>query len=87
MNPPSTDSGGGMFFDLPRPIVVIITDDKIIKKIICGYASAFGSPIVIGYVASTAAARPLGIMEFVTALSSLENLLVSIALLIMTLPM
>jgi len=31
-NPPSTDSGGGIFFDFPNPIVVIITDDKIIKN-------------------------------------------------------
>ena len=48
------------------------------KNIICGYASAFGNPIVIGYVASTAAANPLGIIEFVTALSSRENLFVRV---------
>jgi len=36
-NPPSTDSGGGIFFDFPNPIVVIITDDKMIKNMICGY--------------------------------------------------
>ena len=77
-NPPSTDSGGGIFFDFPNPIVVIITDDKIIKKISCGYASEFGNPIVIGYVASTAAANPLGIIEFVTALSKSENLFVNV---------
>ena len=47
-NPPWIESGGGIFFDLPNPIVVIITYDKIIKNIICGYASAFGNPIVIG---------------------------------------
>jgi hypothetical protein len=41
-NPPSIDSGGGIFFDFPNPIVVIITDDKMIKNMICGYASAFG---------------------------------------------
>ena len=69
--PPSVDSGGGMFLDLTRPIVVIITNAKIIMKIICGYASALGrSHSYIGYVASTAAANPLGIIEFVTALSS-----------------
>ena len=77
-NPPSTAAGGGIFFDFPNPIVVIITDVKMIKKIICGYASAFGKPIVIGYVASTAAANPLGIIELVTALSSLENLFVRV---------
>ena len=43
------------------------------KNIICGYNSAFGNPIVIGYVASTAAAKPLGIIDFVTDLSNLEN--------------
>ncbi len=80
INPPSTDSGGGIFFDFPNPIVVIITDDKMIKNMICGYASAFGKPMVIGYVASTAAAYPLGIIEFVTALSNLENLFVSVIL-------
>jgi len=37
---------------------------------ICGYASPFDKPIVTGYVASTAAANPLGIIEFVTALSN-----------------
>ena len=68
-------------------MVVITTDDKMIKKIICGYASAFGNPRVIGYVASTAAASPLGIIEFVTARSSFENLLVSTALPIPSLPM
>ncbi len=47
---------------------------------ICGYASPFDKPIVIGYVASTAAANPLGIIEFVTALSNLENLFVSVIL-------
>ena len=61
-----------IFFDFPKPIVVIITDDKIMKNIICGYTSAFGNPIVIGYVASTAAANPLGIITEVTALSNLK---------------
>jgi len=33
-NPPSTAAGRGIFFDFPNPIVVIITDVRMIKKII-----------------------------------------------------
>ena len=43
------------------------------KKIICGYASAFGSPIDNGKVANTAAAKPRGIITDVTFLSSSEK--------------
>ena len=50
------------------------------------YASAFGKPIVTGNVASTAAANPLGIIEFVTALSNLENLCVNVSFTINVLP-
>ena len=48
--------------------MVIITDVIITKKIICGYASAFGRPIDNGYVANTAAAKPRGIITEVTFL-------------------
>ena len=63
---------------LPNPMVVMTTDERMIKNMICGYASALGRPRVTGYVASTAAANPLGIIDVVTALSSLENLFVRV---------
>ena len=66
--PPLWLSGGGIFFAPPKPIVVIITDVMTTKKMICGYASAFGRPIDSGNVASTAAARPRGIITEVTFL-------------------
>ena len=34
-------SGAGIFFAPPKPIVVIITDVIITKKMICGYASVY----------------------------------------------
>ena len=72
--------------DLPVPMVVITTEAIMIKKMICGYASALSRPIVMGKVASTAAASPRGIMDRVTLLSRSVNRLVSVILTIRALP-